>query len=65
MYHERWAQASFWVTFVGTTLTFFPMHIVGLLGMTRRVYTYEPGLGWDDLQPARDDRRLRARGRDR
>ena len=23
------------------------MHIVGLLGMTRRVYTYEPGLGWD------------------
>ena len=38
---------SFWVTFVGTTLTFFPMHIVGLLGMTRRVYTYEPGLGWD------------------
>jgi cytochrome c oxidase subunit I+III len=47
MYHERWAQASFWVTFVGTTLTFFPMHIAGLLGMTRRVYTYEPGLGWD------------------
>jgi cytochrome c oxidase subunit I+III len=45
MYHERWAQASFWVTFAGTTLTFFPMHITGLLGMTRRVYTYEPGLG--------------------
>jgi cytochrome c oxidase subunit I+III len=47
MYHERWAQASFWVTFVGTVVTFFPMHIVGLLGMTRRVYTYEPHLGWD------------------
>jgi cytochrome c oxidase subunit I+III len=47
MYHERWAQASFWVTFVGTALTFFPMHIVGLLGMPRRVYTYSPGLGWD------------------
>ncbi|HST26245.1 MAG TPA: cbb3-type cytochrome c oxidase subunit I [Gaiellaceae bacterium] len=46
MYHERWAQASFWVTFVGTALTFFPMHIVGLLGMTRRVYTYEDGLGY-------------------
>jgi len=46
MYHEGWAQASFWVTFVGTALTFFPMHIVGLLGMTRRVYTYGPGLGW-------------------
>src|SRR5438093_3483119 len=47
LYHERWAQSSFWLTFVGTGLTFFPMHIVGLLGMTRRVYTYQPGLGWD------------------
>jgi cytochrome c oxidase subunit I+III len=47
LYHERWAQASFWLTFVGTFVTFFPMHIVGLLGMTRRVYTYEAGLGWN------------------
>jgi heme/copper-type cytochrome/quinol oxidase subunit 1 len=47
LYHERWAQASFWVTFLGTLLTFFPMHIVGLLGMTRRVYTYHAGFGWD------------------
>jgi cytochrome c oxidase subunit I+III len=47
MYHEGWAKASFWLAFVGTTLTFFPMHIAGLLGMTRRVYTYEPHLGWD------------------
>jgi cytochrome c oxidase subunit I len=47
LYHERWAQASFWLTFVGTFLTFFPMHIVGMLGMTRRVYTYQSGLGWD------------------
>jgi cytochrome c oxidase subunit I+III len=46
LYHERWAVVSFWITFVGTTLTFFPMHIVGLLGMTRRVYTYPDGLGW-------------------
>src|SRR4051795_2225394 len=47
MYHEGWAQVSFWVTFVGTMLTFFPMHIVGLLGMTRRIYTYHSGFGWD------------------
>jgi cytochrome c oxidase subunit I len=47
MYHEGAAVASFWLTFLGTTLTFFPMHIVGLLGMPRRVYTYDSGLGWD------------------
>jgi heme/copper-type cytochrome/quinol oxidase subunit 1 len=47
MYDERLAQVSFWLSFVGTTLTFFPMHIVGLLGMTRRVYTYHSGFGWD------------------
>ncbi|MFL5865722.1 MAG: cytochrome c oxidase subunit I [Thermoleophilaceae bacterium] len=46
MYHERLGQASFWVTFVGMNLTFFPMHIVGLLGMPRRQYTYPGGLGW-------------------
>jgi heme/copper-type cytochrome/quinol oxidase subunit 1 len=47
LYHEGLAKASFWVTFLGTALTFFPMHIVGLLGMTRRVYTYPSSVGWD------------------
>jgi cytochrome c oxidase subunit I+III len=47
LYHEGAAKLSFWLTFVGTALTFFPMHIVGLLGMTRRVYTYPSSLGWD------------------
>ena len=46
MYVERVGQWSFWVIFLGTNLLFFPMHIVGLLGMTRRMYTYPPGLGW-------------------
>jgi cytochrome c oxidase subunit I len=47
MYGERLGQATFWLFFVGFNLTFFPMHIVGLLGMPRRTYTYPAGLGWD------------------
>jgi cytochrome c oxidase subunit 1/cytochrome c oxidase subunit I+III len=46
LYNERVGQISFWVLFVGTNLLFFPMHIVGLLGMPRRQYTYPSGLGW-------------------
>ncbi len=41
------AVASFWLVFTGMNLTFFPMHISGLLGMPRRIYTYRAGLGWD------------------
>ncbi|HET6570853.1 MAG TPA: cytochrome c oxidase subunit I [Solirubrobacterales bacterium] len=46
MYYERWGQASFWLTFVGMNVTFFPMHLLGLAGMPRRDYTYSAGLGW-------------------
>jgi cytochrome c oxidase subunit I+III len=46
LYFERPGQVSFWLLFVGTNLLFFPMHIVGLLGMPRRVYTYPDDLGW-------------------
>jgi cytochrome c oxidase subunit 1/cytochrome c oxidase subunit I+III len=47
MYFERPGQVSFWIVFVGTNLLFFPMHILGLLGMPRRQYTYPRGMGWD------------------
>jgi cytochrome c oxidase subunit I+III len=46
LYFELPGQISFWIIFVGTNLLFFPMHIVGLLGMPRRVYTYPGGMGW-------------------
>jgi cytochrome c oxidase subunit I+III len=46
MYFERWGQASFWLSFAGMNLTFFPMHIVGLLGMPRRQWTYPADMGW-------------------
>jgi cytochrome c oxidase subunit I+III len=47
MYDERLGKLNFWLVFVGFNLTFFPMHIAGLLGMPRRVYTWPSGLGWD------------------
>jgi cytochrome c oxidase subunit I+III len=44
---ERLGRWNFWLTFIGFNVTFFPMHISGLLGMPRRVYTYPAGIGWD------------------
>ncbi|WP_047772322.1 cytochrome c oxidase subunit I [Wenxinia marina] len=40
---------SFWLTVVGFNITFLPMHLTGLWGMPRRVFTYPGGLGWDWL----------------
>jgi cytochrome c oxidase subunit 1/cytochrome c oxidase subunit I+III len=45
--NERAGRWSFWLMFVGFNLGFFPMHIVGLLGMPRRIYTYPASMGWD------------------
>jgi len=42
---ERLGKWSFWLTFLGFNATFFPMHIMGMLGMPRRVYTYPASLG--------------------
>src|SRR5712672_2746756 len=47
MYSERLARIHFWLFVIGFHLTFDFMHIPGLLGMPRRIYTYEPGRGWD------------------
>jgi len=47
MYSERLARLHFWLFLIGFHLTFDFMHVPGLLGMPRRIYTYEPGRGWD------------------
>ena len=40
---ERLGRWAFWLMFVGFNVAFFPMHITGLIGMPRRVYTYPAG----------------------
>src|SRR5690625_5313124 len=42
---------GFWLTFIGFNMTFFLMHVTGLLGMPRRVYTYEADLRWSGRNP--------------
>jgi len=41
MYNETLGKLHFWLTFVAFNVTFFPMHIIGVQGQPRRVYTYE------------------------
>ena len=43
---ERWGQVSFALIIVGFNVAFFPMHLLGLEGMPRRVYTYPAEMGW-------------------
>ena len=43
MYSERLAQWHFWLLFAGFNAAFLPQHMLGLMGMPRRVYTYERG----------------------
>ena len=47
MYNEALGRLHFWLFLIGFHLTFDFMHVPGILGMPRRIYTYEPGRGWD------------------
>ena len=49
MHDRRLGVLSFWLVFVGFNFTFFPMHLMGLLGLPRRVYTYPAELGLGDV----------------
>jgi cytochrome c oxidase subunit I+III len=49
MMSEGLGRLSFWLMFIGFNLAFFPMHLLGLKGMPRRVYTYQAGMGWDNM----------------
>jgi cytochrome c oxidase subunit I len=44
--NERLGKIAFWVTFIGFNATFFVQHALGLSGMPRRIYTYQPDMGW-------------------
>jgi cytochrome c oxidase subunit I len=46
---ERLGRWNFWLMFVGFNVGFLPMHLTGLFGMPRRVYTYGPDMGWSTL----------------
>jgi cytochrome c oxidase subunit 1 len=49
MLNETLGKVHFWLFVIGFHLCFDLMHIPGVLGMARRIYTYEPGRGWDTL----------------
>jgi cytochrome c oxidase subunit 1 len=49
MLSERLGKLHFWLFVIGFHICFDVMHIPGLLGMPRRIYTYEPGRGWDTM----------------
>ncbi len=46
MYSERLARWHFWLLLIGFILTFGPMHVAGILGMPRRIFTYQADRPW-------------------
>ncbi|CAB3805929.1 Cytochrome c oxidase subunit 1 [Pararobbsia alpina] len=49
MLDETLGRWNFWLFFIGFNVAFFPMHLLGLHGMPRRVWTYPPEMGWGPL----------------
>jgi cytochrome c oxidase subunit I+III len=49
MLSEHLGRWNFWLFFIGFNVAFFPMHVLGLKGMPRRVYTYPADMGWNEL----------------
>jgi len=47
MLDERLGKWHFWLMFIGFNLTFFPQHMLGLLGMPRRIWTYHHAGQWE------------------
>jgi cytochrome c oxidase subunit 1 len=53
LYNEFWGKVHFWLVFTGMNLTFMPMHVMGMLGMPRRIYTYQPQYAiWNHVSSA-------------
>ncbi|MEK8131163.1 cytochrome c oxidase subunit I [Paenibacillus filicis] len=46
--NETLGKIHFWTFFIGFHMTFFPQHFLGLMGMPRRVFTYQPGVGLEE-----------------
>ncbi|WP_116137842.1 cytochrome c oxidase subunit I [Trinickia diaoshuihuensis] len=49
MLDERIGRWQFWLFFIGFNVAFFPMHLLGLHGMPRRMWTYPAGMGWSNM----------------
>ncbi len=47
MLSERLAHWQFWLLYIGFFVTFAPMHVAGMLGMPRRIFSYEPDRAWE------------------
>lgn len=47
MLNKQLGHLHFWLFTIGFHLTFDPQHFAGMLGMPRRIYTYQPGRGWE------------------